>query len=135
MIKLSRLADYAVVILSKIASNPNVRYNSTLLSSELLIKKSIVIKLLKLLTTHAILVSERGAKGGYRLKQNLEQINLLQIIEAVDPPYHLTWCCDKQAVASKICALESLCPTKNSWQNLDNQFRQILANYSLGDMA
>jgi Rrf2 family protein len=45
-----------------------------------------LLQILRNLVTHGILASTRGVDGGYRLLQSVDEVSLLDVIEAVDGP-------------------------------------------------
>lgn len=50
------------------------------------------LKILRTLVSQDIIVSYKGAKGGYQLAHPAEEITLRQVIEAVEGPYVLNRC-------------------------------------------
>jgi len=69
MIKLSRLADYAVVLLTQMGDDPKHVFNALDLSARTALPMPTVSKILATLARNDVLKSVRGAKGGYRLPQ------------------------------------------------------------------
>lgn len=73
--------------------------------------------------------SIRGAGGGYRLAKAPQQIKLLDIIEVMEGDISLVSCNKKD----KLCQRAPLCPAKNIWLQISQEFRAILAKYTLQD--
>jgi DNA-binding IscR family transcriptional regulator len=53
--------------------------------------------ILHLLVQSGLVVSVRGVLGGYRLARGANEISLVEIIEAVEGPVQLTYCCHSEA--------------------------------------
>ncbi|MGN0012580.1 MAG: RrF2 family transcriptional regulator [Candidatus Bruticola sp.] len=73
--------------------------------------------------------SIRGAGGGYRLAKYPQQIKLLDIIEVMEGTINLVNCTEK----NQICQRSVLCPTKDIWLQISQEFRTVLAKYTLQD--
>ena len=71
MLKLSKLTDYAVVIMAQLAREPQRLYTTKALADELGLPRPTVSKLLKMLIKAELLVSQRGVQGGYQLAKGL----------------------------------------------------------------
>jgi len=76
---LTRASEYALLSLEIIAKSDRP-LGSEYLSKELNIPKSFLAKILQNLSKSDILISHRGAQGGYSLKDKLENISLYDII-------------------------------------------------------
>ena len=85
MVRLSKLTDYALVVMSCMArgSNRSSR-NARDLSLELQVPLPTVSKLLKVLLRSGLLISQRGIKGGYSLSRKPDEISLAEIIAALE---------------------------------------------------
>ena len=80
---ITRASEYAIlslIVLSK-ASDP---MDTETLSRELSISKSFLAKILQALAKKEILKSYKGVKGGFALIQKAEDINMLDIMTAVE---------------------------------------------------
>lgn len=67
MLKLSRLADYAIVILVRLGEQEGV-VTSPSLAADTGVPEPTVAKVLKLLSTHGFVLSQRGQKGATALR-------------------------------------------------------------------
>jgi Rrf2 family protein len=91
-----------------------------------------VSKLLAALARAGVLVSQRGAKGGYRLARAPEAITAADIVSAVDGPIALTVCIEH---GSGACDVESLCPTRSGWRRINDAVRDAMKSVSLAELA
>jgi FeS assembly SUF system regulator len=89
-------------------------------------------KILKALSRHGLLVSQRGINGGYTLARTPEEITITDIIAAVDGPIALTECLEADGGA---CVLETSCPTRGNWRKINAAIKQALDGITLADMT
>ena len=93
MLRLSRLTDYAVVVLVRLSAAQGVA-TSPGIAASIGIPEPTVAKVLKTLAGQGFVTSTRGAHGGYRLGRPLSQIAVSEVIVAIDGPIALTSCVD-----------------------------------------
>ena len=132
MIRLSRLADYAVVVMSQIAVGPQRLHTAPELACEIRLPATTVSKVLKLLHHADLVTSHRGAQGGYAIARPAAAISVADIISAVDGPIALTDCIEE---APGACDLEAICPARRNWQAINDAVRGALAGVSLADVT
>lgn len=132
MIKLSRLADYAIVVMTQLATRPGSLVQAPDLALVTGLPVPTVAKTLKTLVHAGLVDSQRGAKGGYVLTRPAQGIPVTEIITAVDGPITLTECTvDEEGV----CDFESLCPTRTNWKKINDAVIRALSEVSLADMT
>ena len=131
MLRLSKLADYAVVVLIRLASadqcqtSPNVAAMTGL-------PEPTVAKVLKGLASGGLVVSQRGARGGYRLARPLSAIAVAEVVAAIDGPVAITACTEGGAGN---CEVEALCPVRGRWDPVNDAVLQALSRITLADMS
>lgn len=131
MLRVSKLADYATVVLAYMAKNIALFYNARDIALHTHIALPTVSKILKLLARSKLLNSQRGIKGGYQLIRDPKQISVAEILCAIDGDFGMTDC----SHFSGLCALESLCAIRNNWQLISQAIYQELKFISLADIA
>jgi len=131
MLRLSRLTDYAVVVLVRLASGEAVQ-TSPGIARGTGIPEPTVAKVLKTLAGAGLVASQRGAHGGYRLVRPLHALPISAVITAIDGPIALTACVDG---ASGACEAEKLCPVRGRWDQVNDAIQQALSGITLADMA
>lgn len=131
MLKITRLADYGVVILVEMARNPAESCNPSGLSERLRIPEPTVGKLLKRLTAGGLLRSRRGKNGGYRLRERPETISLARVLSVLEGPLAVTEC----SVGSGRCQLENDCAVRHNWRQINRAIFQGLDSLSLAVLA
>lgn len=133
MIKVSKLADYAVVVLASLAGAELGKVMSASdLSEQTKLPEPTVSKVLKLLAKGEILNSVRGASGGYTFMKPPESITVADIIMAVDGPISLTACVEG---SEQDCTYAACCSIKGRWTGVNKAIKDALDNISLSDMA
>ncbi len=132
MLRLSRLTDYAVVALVRLgrASLESNVETTPGIAAAIGIPEPTVAKVLKALTNSGLVISQRGAHGGYRLAKPLSQIPVADVIVAIDGPIALTSCVDG-AIG---CESQSLCPVAGRWDPVNHAIREALTAITLADM-
>jgi FeS assembly SUF system regulator len=131
MLKISKLADYATMIMVYCAHAPEQSYAAKKVAEATKIQLPTVSKLLKLLAKGQLLVSQRGVQGGYHLAKPPREISMANIIEAVDGPIALTEC--NHSISE--CDLIQNCATKHSWQLINVAIQDALSKISLAQMS
>ena len=132
MIRLSRISDYGIVLMAHLAGlEDDQPHNAREIASEAGLPLPVVSKVLKGLAREGLLVSPRGAKGGYGLARPPEQITADEMIEALEGPIGLTEC----AVHPGECAQEPSCGVREPWQRINAVVRSALTGVTLADLA
>jgi len=128
MFKLSKLTDYAVVVLVRLAREDAVQ-TSPCIAAATGIPEPTVAKVLKTLASGGLVLSQRGARGGYRLTRPLAAIPVSDVIAAIDGPIALTACVDHGA-----CETHTLCPMHGRWDPVNEAIEAALSAITLADM-
>jgi len=132
LIKLSRLADYSIVLMTQLAARPGLLVQAPDLALLTGLPVPTVAKTLKRLSHAGLIESQRGAKGGYVLVRDAADIPVTEIITAVDGPIALTDC---TVESDGVCDIEALCPTRTNWKKINEAVVGALRGISLADMT
>jgi FeS assembly SUF system regulator len=130
MLRLSKLTDYAVVVLVRLSGMDGVQ-TSPGIAAATGIPEPTVAKVLKTLTTSDLVSSQRGARGGYRLNKSLAAIPIADVIAAIDGPIALTACVEG---STSECESQRLCPMRGRWDPVNDAIRTALSSITLADM-
>lgn len=130
MLRLSKLTDYAVVVLVRLSSGDGVQ-TSPGIAHATGIPEPTVAKVLKALCGSGLVVSQRGARGGYRLSRQLGGVPISEVIEAIDGPIALTACVDGTV---GLCEAEHICPIRGRWDPVNDAIQQALSTITLAEM-
>ena len=130
--KLSHLADYAVVLMSAAARFPaGERLSATLLADETGVPLPTAQKLMGQLAGAGLLDSHRGAGGGFTLSRPADAISLADIVEAVEGPIAMSACTNGKSD----CALDAHCRVKPHMSVVGHAVRGALGAVSLTELA
>lgn len=132
MIRLSRLADYGMILMTHIASSPEPLHTAHAVAAATHVPEPTAAKILKALSRSELLDSHRGAGGGYELARSPHDITTAEIIAALDGPIALTECLD---VHTGPCVLETFCPTRGSLYKINQAIHRALDDITLADLA
>lgn len=136
MIRLSKMADYGIVLLAQFAIQPNVASRSaTELAETTRLPVPTVSKCLKALVKAGILESQRGVNGGYRLARPASEISVGEAVVALDGPIALTVCCGHDDDSAQACGLQDCCTVKVNWRKINRALEEALASVPLSEMA
>ncbi|MET0282408.1 MAG: SUF system Fe-S cluster assembly regulator [Steroidobacteraceae bacterium] len=131
MLRISKLTDYATVILASMAQDGSARHTAAELAGGLRLPPPTASKLLKQLQRAGLVESSRGLRGGYRLARPARQITAAAILDAMEGPLALTEC----ATGHSQCDLQANCSVGGSWQRINQAIRQSLEEITLAELA
>jgi len=131
MIRLTNLADYAVVVMTAAARAPGRRFSAAEIAAETGIPAPTAAKLAGILARSGLLESARGASGGVELGKPAAQISIADIVEAVDGPIALTQCLHE---GNHDCVIDASCAVRAHWPLINSRVREALADVTLADI-
>lgn len=131
MLRISKIIDYGTLVLTQMGTDPERVFSASELAAILGLGQPTISKVLKLLNQDELVVSTRGARGGYSLARPADQINVAQIIDALDDqPFGLTECVAHPGA----CSVEQDCHLRSNWQRINDIVRRTLEDVSVADM-
>lgn len=130
MLKISKLTDYGTVVMALLAREPQRVHSATEVADATRIALPTVSKILKILATHDLVISTRGARGGYRLARTPADISVADVICAMEGPVSLTTCAD----GGGECEQESHCNMAAHWQWINRAVSDALKGLTLADL-
>ncbi|GHB28087.1 SUF system Fe-S cluster assembly regulator [Salinicola rhizosphaerae] len=131
MLKLSKLTDYAAVIMAQIARSPSDSHTAAELATQVKLPLPTVGKTLKMLAKNGLLESRRGSHGGYVLSRPPGEITASDIIAAIEGPIGMTEC----SHADGDCELFETCGVADNWQRVSQAIRTLLDGVTLAHLA
>ncbi len=132
MLRMTKQADYGIVLMSYLANQPERPFSAPDLAVETQLPLPTVSKVLKHLCREGLLSSHRGVKGGYSLSQDPRQITVAAMIAALDGPIAFTECIEDTPGS---CSQEDNCHLRANWQRINQSVTQALEDISLFDLA
>jgi FeS assembly SUF system regulator len=130
MLRVSKLTDYATVVMTVLAAAPDSVHSAQDLAEKARLELPTVSKLLKQLAQAELVESFRGVNGGYRLARAPDRISIADIVIAMEGPIGMTEC----SAHSGSCGHEPHCGVRVNWRRINQAIAQALAGVKLSDM-
>ena len=131
MVRLNKMTDYAVVMLSHLAVDNDRVVTAAQLARDSALPLPSVSKLMKQLSKTGILTSHRGASGGYRLGRAPKDISVAEIVTIFEGPIALTACIEG---ADTSCDAMPQCSLRGHWNQVNHAIQIALDSISLADL-
>jgi len=129
---ISRGAEYAVRAMIDVASaEGGVLETTREVAEHQGIPKVFLPKIVQRLAQAGLLRAYRGPAGGISLARPAEQINLRQIIEAMDGPIALNTC----LIMPGECPRQSICPIHEVWVKTQQDLLTSLESITLANLV
>ena len=130
MLRISKLTDYGTVLLAHLAAQEARVCSAAEVAEATGIAPPTVSKLLKSLARSGLVVSTRGANGGYQLALAPGDISAADIIDALEGPVSITEC----SAGDSLCEHEDVCSVGDAWQRINVAIRRALDDVTLSDL-
>ncbi len=132
MIRMTKLTDYGIVILTHMAmETPGSLHTAQDLAAKSHVPVPTASKLLKSLARAGLVISHRGRNGGYGLSRDADDISVAEIIAAIEGPIGLTECGTGTEGA---CDMEPFCAAKGRWAPINQAIERALSDVPLSAM-
>jgi FeS assembly SUF system regulator len=131
MLRLSKLTDYATVIMTYMARSPADLHTAREIADRIGVALPTVSKLLKRLAQERLVHSYRGVNGGYQLAKAPAEISVAEIIRALEGPIGLTECSSSPGQ----CHQETVCSIRPNWQTINRAMLAALEEITLAEMV
>lgn len=140
MLSLTRKADYAFVVMAELARRYPQQASAREMAEAVGVSLPMLTNVLHHLLHHDLVMSTKGAKGGYRLARMADQISLADMIDAIEGPPRLTACCGAEASSEmpaeeRDCELELSCRIKAPVRRIHQGLRDYLSSVTLEYLA
>ncbi len=130
MVKFSKKIEYALVALHYLSNNPEAYFSARELSEILNIPYEFLSKTLAKLAKSEILISNHGAKGGYKLNKSPRKITFYQIFASLEEHLNVVECLSNE---DEICQRSAVCTIKTPMFQLQNKINELIGNMTLED--
>ena len=115
MLRVTKLTDYATVVLTALAARPGEVLSAPGLAELAGLELPTVAKILKPLAQAGLVEGLRGANGGYRLARAADEVSLFEIVEAMEGPLGMTEC----SIHAGSCGIEASCGVRANWRRIN----------------
>lgn len=131
MLKITRKVEYALIALRHMQNKDSQAITST---KEIAVMYDIPLELLaktlQLMARNGIVDAVHGPNGGYKIKVNLENINMIEFFEKIEGPLGLMDC-----YFDSDCTLISACNIRSPIQKINDNMRNMFENMSVGEIT
>ncbi len=133
--QLTRGAEYAIrAVLDLTASYTGLKDGKVQLKDiavRMDIPYDFLAKIFQMLNRSGIIKSYRGTKGGYTLAREPKDINIKDVIYAIDGPIKLNKCLNSEGcVTGNDCKYQSECPVHDVWREAQQSMLKVLSGAS-----
>lgn len=135
MLALTKQSEYAVIALCHLARDPGRVISAREISSQYRVPLPLLMNTLKLLQKNGLLISVRGAQGGYRLRDAAGAISLEQVLMAIDGPTGIVQCSHTSEGESGSCDILGTCPIRLPMHRVNEMLRRFIAGVSIADLC
>lgn len=136
MLSLTRKTDYAIAAMADLARRGESRASAREIAESTKVPFPVLTNILHQLQRHGLVSSTMGAKGGYCIARPPDQINLAEMIDAIEGSFKLTVCCGSEpAVIEESCDLQENCQIKGPVQRVHSSLRSFLRQVTLAQIA
>ena len=126
-------SDYAVRIVYCLAKN-GVRMDARSISEQMSVSLRFALKILGKLAQNGVVASFKGNRGGYELARPAAEINLLDVIMAVEGPYRLSRCLGGEEGGVCNRGASGCCAFQKVFGRISSQVNRELAAVSFADL-
>lgn len=128
----SRQCEYALQAVLCLASEPRDSMTSIKdLAARLDIPYHFLAKILQSLANKGLLRSQRGPAGGFALSKSPEEINLYNVVEAIDGLAITRQC----VLGFPECGGDSPCPVHHQWGDIREAVNKMLMSKSIAKLS
>ncbi len=132
MLRLSKMTDYGVLLMSELAKSDGEVQRAPDLAEATRIPQPTVRKIMTTLIQADLVESVRGINGGYKLQRSPADINVRELIRSLEGDIALTGC---EEAGDKACEQAHVCGTRTNWLKINQAVCDALQNISLQDMV
>lgn len=132
MLKINRKTEYAIRGMIYLAGQPR---DLVVMIKEIAkatkTSPAFMTKIFQSLSGANLVVSSRGALGGFKLSKKPEHITLRDIVEAIEGPVIMNLC----LLDSKSCGFSRTCSAHVAWKKIKDSINGMLEDVTLKDIA
>lgn len=122
-------ADYAVRIVEFLAACDK-KVDAHTISDDTHVPLRFALKILRKLVAGGLIISYKGAKGGYSLARKPGEITLRQVIESVEGPYMISRCQQDEYA----CTHTTCCRFHQIYDEISSVVREKLDSYTFASL-
>jgi len=126
--------EYGLKAMVALAKNKNKKDPMSLaeISKKEHISQSYLEQLFVKLKANDLVESVKGVSGGYALSRSAKQINIFEVVEALEGPLAVFYCMAGES--GKVACSSKGCLTKKVWNELQKNIIHTLRKFTLADL-
>ena len=128
--KLTDYTDYSLRVLIYVAVHPDEPVTIQRIADAYRLPKNHLIKIVQRLGQLGYLRTMRGRAGGIRLGRPAQEINVAEVVKAMEPDFHMVECFH----ADNRCIITPACGLRGALHEALAAYFDVLAQYSLQDL-
>jgi Rrf2 family protein len=130
--EISRRTDYGIRVILDLASlSDDARASTQEIAERQSIPGPFLAKIISQLSLSGLVTTYRGAGGGVKLARPASDINLLQVIEALEGPIRLNRC----VIEPSLCPRDEFCPVHDIWTKAQAELTDLLRITTFDDLV
>jgi len=131
-LQLTRGSEYALRAVLYLAERPEREISALrAVSNAKGVPESFMAKIFQSLVHAGLVVSHRGARGGFSLARPAGEITVAEVIEAIDGPISLNTC----VIHPESCGQSTGCPVNEVWVRAQGAMMDVLAGVTFADLV
>jgi FeS assembly SUF system regulator len=134
MLRMSKMTDYGIVLMTELARAEGDTRTTRELAARTRVPLPSASKVLKSLLQAGLVVSHRGVNGGYGLARPPAEFTLAELVTALEGPVALTEC-GVHTTGGAPCELESVCHVRGHWRLINTAIQEALGRLTLADLV
>ena len=138
MLALTKKTGYALVALGHLSRLDSGRLASAReIANRFDVSTSLLMNVLKQLASAGYIESVRGARGGYRMAVDPEEVSLADLVGVLEGPVRLAECVTEVAGDDGECTCQVMasCPVTDPVHRLQRKLKDFLAGVTLGEIV
>lgn len=135
MLKLSTRGEYGVRAMIELGLSGDDSVTVQEISNRQAISAKYLEHLLALLKKAELVLSERGPRGGYRLARPSDEINLAEILFALEGNGAVVNCLREHADQAQMCIWQEKCALQTVWLDIHEDIKQLLMSITLQEIV
>jgi len=135
VLALTKKTHYALIALAHLAKNPDGVVSAREVAGAYDLPLPILTNVLKTLAQAGMVISERGATGGYGLAKPTDAITLHDLIVAIEGPFQFVRCSLLEPGPDRTsCRIEASCPIRRPAERFRERLRGFFENVTLTEL-
>lgn len=135
MLRMSKMTDYGIVLMTELARAEGGTRTTRELAARTRVPLPSASKVLKSLLQAGLVVSHRGANGGYGLAHPPASLSLAELVASLEGPVSLTECgVHPTGTGGAPCELEAVCQVRGHWRLINQAIQEALGRLTLADL-